>query len=225
MNKKSFTLLEIILVILILWILFSAYQNFFSADDRYFIQSQTCYNNVYGNIKNFIDDAASGKWYITWWNQTYFPTWYNIIVNTASDATSGEVSIKLSYNYNWTIYDYKKIYLNAKYNGSNPCESTNYKIKIWDHTNISSISMMKMLQWNLNEQPFLIKDNSNNSILTWKLSFTYCNEKNGCKDLWVMIFDKRTWIVSFNKCLYRNPRDADWNQTCKNRSLNWYNWT
>lgn len=215
MKKKSFTMLEVLLVVLILGILFSAYKNFFANDDKYFIQSQTCYNTVYGNLKNFLDDASSGKWYITGWNQTYFPTGYNI--NIYPSAQTGEVSIKLSYNYNWGVYDYKKIYLNKWANWSNPCESTNYKIKM-TNTDVDSVSVMKMLQWNLNEQPFLI--NGDNNKITWNLTMTYCTMNDRCKALWVIMFDKRVWQIKLNRCLYREPRDANWNQQCKTRSLN-----
>ncbi len=125
MIKRSFTMLEVLLVVLILGILFSAYQNFFASDDRYFLQSQTCYNNIYGNVKNFLDDASTGKWYITWWNHTYFPTGYNITVDTTSDTVTWTVAIKLSYNYQGNTYDYKKMIIHSQYNGSNACESTN----------------------------------------------------------------------------------------------------
>lgn len=61
MKKKSFTLIEMLIVITIISILLVVFRNMFQWGNSQILEAQSCVNNIYGEIKSFITTADTNK--------------------------------------------------------------------------------------------------------------------------------------------------------------------
>lgn len=194
-------MLELLIVILIFWLILWATKSMFNLEQRDFIKSQTCVNNVYWEIKNFFDDASTGKWIyswdvLNWW--TVFPDVYGLEVD--------KVNQRIFLIYSWvdigtTTWTYLTIWFSgAKETWISPfsCYDNGYDVSISTWT-IDSLLVKKQFEWDINNTPFLI--NQDLTAFTWDIYFYYCHQSQNCRAIWKILFDKRVYQTRFSRCL------------------------
>jgi len=158
MLKKSFTILELLVVILLIWMLFVIMWWLFKPDNRSKIYSEICINNIYGDIRWYINKALNSKSLSFSW-ENYNPDSYKIEIN------SWENYIFFWFELGWTWYEYKKVYLSWDIWSIKECEDKNYSVKLsW---NIDWIYIFKKLDNNTRDRSFVINQNN----WTWNIEF------------------------------------------------------
>ena len=80
MKKKSFTLIEMLIVITIIGILMLVFRNMFQGGNSQVLEAQSCVNNLYGEIKGFVTTADTNKG-IYKEGTKIFPSYYFIDIN------------------------------------------------------------------------------------------------------------------------------------------------
>ena len=229
-NNKWFSLIEIVFVLLILSILFVAFQNFFAFDDRDYIRSQWCVNTVYWQIKNFFDNASTGKWLYTW-DQMYYPDKY---LMSFSWEPENEINFKFLSGFDFTHDDvddldflhYKTISLDWDSGISQHyCydNSAGYHINLtWSLINDDTeyIRVNKMLHWTVDDPPFQITsqwseiDRDDFTNLTWDIKFIF-EQWDFERVISRIEFDRRVNKIYHNRCVYRwedYSTCQDWSQ-------------
>lgn len=219
MIKKAFTIFELMLVIALMWIIFGILWKSFIVNDKDLIKSQTCANNLYGQVQQYVLFAQTwrkvNEYDATDSDGWHFPSNYWINFNVGSDTivfwfdsmsqTNKTINLKgEGSDSKYSCYDANSYYLNLT----------------WSNL---AIQMNKQFEWWLNRQPFLI--NNDNTQFTWAITLEYVPAVRN--DLWTyvdktlprrpiakIVFDKRTQWVLITKCLaYENG----W-RDCKNWS-------
>lgn len=61
MKKRTFTIIELIIVMTILAIMFLITRNYFSSENKIYYEGETCINNAYYMIKDIKDAALLGR--------------------------------------------------------------------------------------------------------------------------------------------------------------------
>ena len=223
LNKKNaFTLIEIIVVIMMIWILIMATTMYlwWSDEKRKTIEAQWCANTIWWEINNFLfytltsknlkidGEEISPNYYIvefTWWSSNY--------------CSSGDMcdKINLSYstweNYTTNIKQYKTISIPTA------CQQNNQPIKFWRNwTGTSYIIMNKWFsQIDNNENVFYLLDSqSNTKTLLWYVIVWLClNSKcTNPKEIWRFVADARSQTISMANCKYYDNDDPT---KCKTR--------
>lgn len=191
MNLKSFTLIEIIVVIVIIWLIASWISTMFKMKEKDNIYSQACLANVYWEVSNYVDNAITWKWIYTWSNW-YTPDMYLVSFIPNLDV----VSLSYSWSASWS-WLYKNFQLNWSWNDAKyKCFWDNYYVDLsWQNYNLSII---KWLNWDINNSSFSINSWTN---FTWEIEFMFCQKPNNCKILWKIIMDNRSYTIWLNKCL------------------------
>ena len=213
--KKAFTLLEIIVVVIIIWLLLASMSNVFEMKDRDLIRSKTCVDSSFWTIKNFFDMASTWKGVYTWTDIVY-PESYIINFNTDED------NIELTYSWNDTWTYESIIFNNDDWVSSDYCYDNTrwYHIQLsWD---ISEIKVSRLLQSNINS-PAIIIDNDP-VVNMWYFDLFYVPaDKEDKRILNRYIFDRRVQQLRNSRCLQRgnNFSTCDkWTQSLPNET-NW----
>lgn len=212
MKRKSFTLLEILFVVVLLSMIIFAAKDFFVMKNKDFIKSQTCVNHVAWEIKNSFDFVAFWRWFATWaaaTAETIYPYKMILDFNSVTDKISVTYSGKIESGnvitgVSWTLIP--SFNLSGSWVWKYDCFWQNYFVNLsWSNLNVQ---VNYQLQWDLNNPPIVI--NNSNNIYTWESQFYYCPIPSmDCKIIWKMVLDKRSSLLKFNRCL----RTADW-KTC-----------
>ncbi len=196
--KRSFTLVEFLVVILIVSMLLVYFWNIFSLNDKNFIQAQTCSNKIYWDISNFFNYAVTWRW-IHIWTWYKYPDLYNVDLNY--------ISKKITLNYSWSDWSwiFKTIDLTWSFwtseDTKNNCYARNYYVNItwwiaW--TWLISVNINKLLQWDINSPSFII--NSDKTLFTWSVDLEYCDWKY-CKPITKFFVDKRIQNIKTIRCM------------------------
>lgn len=205
--KNSFTLFEIIVVVIILWLLLAALSNFFQMNERDYIRARWCVDHTYWQIKNFIDMASTWKWlYDESVGEVVYPDEYELVFNEDDNY------ISFRYIKDWTSSDYKKIELEwSDWTWENYCydNSREYYVSIWeydwasdDEGLIEEINLSTLFQWDINTPPVKINNDEQKSY--WYISFYFSPaDVEDRRIISKIIFDRRVNQVRHNKCTQR----------------------
>lgn len=117
---KWFTLIEMLLVIVVLWVLISMSRYLFVASDNNKYYAETCANNIYSTLKNHQYKALVGKKLNTW-SWTLTPQSYNMQIDAENNT------IALQYNTWSSIATYNTINLNDAHS-SRLCKNQSYQV-------------------------------------------------------------------------------------------------
>lgn len=209
-NKKAFTLVETIIVIVIIWVLMMWTTIYFgwSNEKRKIIEAQWCLNTILWELNNYTFYAMTSKGLRTS-SDVITPNFYRITLD-------GDSTLKLGYSMNDSdgMTEFKTL------NTSNTCRQNNSNLKfarnVWDNTD--NISGLKMNKWfspvSLNENRVFYLKWDTNKYLTWDIFVTLCLD-NTCsgqsmKQFAKRTFDWRTQIISLVNCAFYND-----DNTCK----------
>lgn len=85
MNKKGFTIIEMVMVIFIVWILMLTFKNNFQINNRDKFFGEACINNIYGDINNYMYAAITSKLIFSGTEKVY-PTVYYIDFKSSTNS-------------------------------------------------------------------------------------------------------------------------------------------
>lgn len=193
--KKSFTLMEILFVVVIVSFLIYSFWKLFQLKERDYILGQACVVKTYWTLRNFVDNASTGRGlFVASQTIPKDPDKYFINVDTLSN----KITLTYSGTNSWT-WIYSQINFTGNwFDSANSCYGDKYYIDLtW--TNYS-LSINRGLIWDINNPAFSISGSTSNDI-TWAIELDYCLHTWWCKILWLIQFDKRTYNIEFNKCL------------------------
>lgn len=139
--KKAFTIIELLIVIIIIWVLMWALKNMFSYKNINTLKYDTCNIHINWNLDNFFQDAILQKSVYTW-NKWKKVDNYNIIF----DVTNQKINFIYSWaqiwgkivktiNLNWTWFDKKNNCFNPGYHTKLSGENLKVSIKPWLQVN------------------------------------------------------------------------------------------
>lgn len=221
-NKKSFTLVELIIVTVIMWILAMATTVYlwWTDEKRKIIEGQWCATSIWGEINNYIfyaltskklkisdDDTVSPNFYIiqfTWWNcsLTNWCDTINLLYSTTDNTTETET--------------YKSFTIQSK------CSNNKPNIKLY-WTWINDVKYVVMNKWFLprstsNFEVFYLEKTwgSYNKAMTWDMIIWLCFNKDCStpKEIWKFAVDARSQTISIVNCKYYENDDPT---KCKTR--------
>lgn len=193
MHKKSFTLIEVLIVMMIIGVFFVMFRYMFQVNNKNTLYDQSCMDTIYGETNNFISAGLSSKMLFSSGAQI-FPTQY--IVSFAPN----QQTISLRYNTGTT---YKTI----EFSGNLPYENCTQK---------SSIIIMSGDTYDItiSKKPtgnaFALSGTPNTS--TGGNIFFSCTRNNGtisnCKHITTLQTDKRTMNFIKQNCLSFTGNDC-----------------
>ncbi len=200
MKKKGFTLIEILLVVLIIWVMLSAGSKFFRPASKNKFYAQTCVNKVYWEVRTFTNNAIFGKW-IAYSGAFYFPKTYNIVFDKINNKINLEIEIQT-----WTITT-STIYLSWSRMISE-CWNEWYQVFFsWD---VDEVKIRKNLEEKWSVRWFTIIPQQ----FTWNIDF-YMEEHGIPRKSSVFIIDQRIQSISNKRCF---SLPADIHKECSQRS-------
>jgi hypothetical protein len=186
--KKAFSLLELLIVVIIIWVLMTALWKMFSYRNLDKVNFNTCFVKIYSKFDNFFQEAISQKGVWTW-NSYKVPVFYDLFF------WSGE--IKFYYSGLKTSI----IYLDGSWvDNKNKCFNNSFYSKL--SGNIDKILIKAGLQTDDSiwaESPMVIYDD-NQKKLTWYFDLLFCNRNNVCIPKYRFVFDSRTYSFSSFFC-------------------------
>lgn len=195
---RWFWMLELMIVVLLLWILFVAFEKLFLTENRNYIRAEWCVNSTYWQIRNYFDMAATWKWIYTWW-QTIYPEYYYMNFSSTWNYVDLNFSTWLD------IHNYLTINLMWTWIDDKSCFNSNAWFYLSITWNINDLSISKLFRSDINTSPFLI--NNDISYLTWYLSFIYTHWTFE-KIIGRVEFDRRVNRISYNRCINRNVNES-----------------
>jgi hypothetical protein len=201
MKKRffCFTIFEILIVILIIWLLFWAIKQIFTYKQRDFLKANTCVNTIVWDVTNYFYSALTSKWIKTW-NIIVYPKRY-IIVFSGDDQ-----KVVLSYfswdDTNGSTWDYK-IYNLTGSDENSPDEDIQYwcysnKYYVYLSWNLSVV-MQPWLEWWSWRKGILINGQEWNK--TWEVYFKFVWYWYTGKVLGKLVIDKRVNSLYYSQCL------------------------
>ena len=206
-KKYWYTLIELLLVIITIWILWAIFRNSFKPKNKDILYWEACVNNIYSDISSFINNAITSKNILSW-NQRVSPEKYYIDINPDNNT------INFEYKKDNNIYEYKKLNLTWDMPPNYYCETNIYTmIMSWNHT---IIEINKWLKENSNLSSFII---NNRNSLHENIFLKLCPYKNNiiqyteCKEIW--IYEINTSIQNIRKSTCLN---TDSTGNCKERT-------
>jgi len=203
--KKWFTLMEIVLVLIIIWLISAAIWKMFSFKNTYRFKYDTCYIRTISDIDNFFEKALLQRQVRTWDVYTWVNN-YNVIFNTDKQYMA------LVYSWVWT---WKLInYVGSWIDNLNQCYYSPY------HTYISWNNMKVVIQWwlslsqNWNSSKQAMALYTWNNSTPWKIGSTWEILFYRCDSPWTWdCYEKNKIIVDTKTYLIKN-------YFCKKLNLN-----
>ena len=215
-NKKAFTLTEMIIVIVIIWILMAWTTIYiqWSDETRRTIEAQWCATTIWWHINNYIFYSLTSK---------------NLRSNTGPESPD-LYAISLSGCNNWfcdsfEFFDYiddngtyKTGNYSKTYNIADTCNISQWKLNV-HRKELNNDSIIKMNKWFSpvsinNKNIFYIQDWESNPVLLWEIIMDLCLDSN-CntqKQVSERVVDWRTQTIYSRNCDFYNE-----NRTCKTR--------
>ena len=201
MRRTWFTMIEIILVVLIMAVLFVAFRNVFQVKNKDIVYGQTCVENLYGEINNFVKSAIRSQG-LNSWGTTVYPDRYVI------DILPSQETITLHYIIDNTSYLYESYELTGNIPNQRYCETNDYSIHLSGADNFLTIN--KGLWTDAQLRSFRLSGSQEFSLTTDIL--LYNNGSAVGKNIGQFLIDTRTQAIQKKLCLNIN---TDW--TCYER--------
>jgi prepilin-type N-terminal cleavage/methylation domain-containing protein len=214
-NKKAFTLTEMIIVIVIIWVLMAWTTIYlqWSDETRKVIEAQWCATTIWWYINNFIFYSLTSRNLRISASNIISPDIYAIKL---ADCNSNDLCDSIEFYGDEEKYQTINIY--------DTCHTSQNNLRIrrgWDEgEKPSNDSIIKINKWfspkKLSEKNiFYIDDNwATPPPLIWEIIMVLCLDKNCSvtKDVTERVVDWRTQTISLRNCAYYNE-----NRTCKTR--------
>ncbi len=191
--KSWFTLIEMLIVLVLVGILMTAFKTIFQTKDQTTLYAQNCINMVYGELNNFLNSAMTSKWLYTG-NQTIYPDFYQIAFKESNNR------IDLIYQ-NKDFSGIQKTYMFSWWTPKNfNCYNNSYHVAMSGNST-RDITMTKGFSNQWEEIPFQIKHNNQN-ILTWDIIFYACSyDWSHCQEIGKLSLDTRSKQISKALCI------------------------
>lgn len=186
-------MIEIILVLLILSILFFSFRNLFQIKNRDVVYGQTCIENLYGSINNFVKWAIRSQT-ISSGITVIYPDRY--IINMLPSQNT----ISLQYISSGIIYPYQTYELTGSIPTQRYCQTNGYDILL--SGNDDTLTINKWLGTNAQHQSFRLSW-ANQFSLTTDILLHNTNATID-KHIGQFLIDTRTQAVQKRICLYIN---------------------
>ena len=186
-------MIELILVILILSILFLSFKNLFQIKNRDVIYGQTCVENLYGEINNFVKWAIRSQT-ISSGTTTIYPDQYLIYMMPSQNT------IKLKYITSGTIHTYQTYQFTGNIPNQRYCQTSNYNILLSGTDSV--LSIMKGLWTNAQHQSFRLSTPNQFTLTTDVI--LYNNGATIGKNIAQFLIDTRTQALQKRICLNIN---------------------
>ncbi len=203
--KKAFTLVELLIVMIIIWVLLYAVRWIFTYKNVEQVKFDTCYIHTYGKVTNFMQEALLQKMYFHSWEYKkiglytmHFDVTNQKLKLTYSWSTDKYTS-EIIYSWNWIdkINDcYTETYV-TKLTWSN----LEFKINPWLQKNYIWDESVKMFSWGT----------QTSLALSWNIIFSYCEDKawKHCKQKYKLSILPSVYVVKSYFC-----KKIDWNWKC-----------
>ena len=188
---KSFTLLEILLVIFLVALLLTAVRNIFSMKEKDMLKAEGCINNIVGKVSNYFYSALTSRGIYTW-DELIFPKTYII---SFSGWNVQEVGL---YYESWdNVYKYFWFNLTGlKEDTKWWCYSLKYFVKLsWD----LNVKMQPWLEGGAGKYGIIINNDPN--ITSWEIYFKFYGYWYTWRILWKLIIDKRVDLIHYVPCI------------------------
>jgi len=194
MNKKWFTIIEILIVIILISVLLVSFSWIFQLKSKSTLYWQVCVNNLYGDISNFFFAGITSK-AIYSGSQKIFPSIYYIDFDVPNNQ------IILKYLNNDTINTNRILELSWNIWVSYYCLTNSYKIILsWSST---TVKINKWLSQDENLQTLTLSWWASNFL--GEVDFLLCENNNpSCKDIWKFQIDTRIQNIKKKICLVLN---------------------
>jgi len=188
-QKRAFSFLEMLIVIMIISILFVAFRGSFQVKNKDVLYGQACIETLYGQVNNFLHAGLSSKSVFSW-NTAIFPDQY--IAKFIPD----QQKILLTYEINELPYPYQELLVTGS--TTTYCKSNSYEIFMTWTT--YEVHINKWLQENQALQSFYITGGT--SVSTGETTFIQCTSQwSGCKTMARFETDTRTISLKKYMCL------------------------
>jgi len=207
--KKWFTIFEMLLVVVIMWILMAAFKDFFLSKDKNKIYFDTCVARTYWQLNTFLWDAMTQK--TVYSGDTYIsPELYQI----KFDETNQKLNF--IYDFTWGVSWTAKTTLFSWVNSrdlENKCWEGGYFTKIKSTLDIKIKPGLQQTAkaWE-DTAAFLIDDDL--STITGEAMFLFCEWPNNCMERTKIIFDRRTFNIDKKTCLKNTLMDVNQDNAC-----------
>lgn len=212
--KKAFTLLELLLVVVIVWVLMWAMQNMFSYENVNKLKFDTCYLKTHWLLSSFKQEALLQKSVRTWWNLVWSDK-YIVLFDSKNQKIEFVYSwawVKKTINYSWSWSDTE-----------NDCYNTTYNTRIWN-SNLKAVFQAWFQTSNTTDNSSAMQifswDNFDTRIQnswTWEIFFYYCKGKwvsAKCSQLYKIIIEPKVQLFKSFSCKSLNSdwRCKEWNK-------------
>jgi prepilin-type N-terminal cleavage/methylation domain-containing protein len=217
-NKKAFTLTEMIIVIVIIWILMAWTTIYlqWSDETRKVIEAQWCATTIWWIINNYIFYTLTSKNLKTD-SGNDSPDIYSISLSNCSNWFCDSFKF-FDYIFNKTSSIYEAWEYDRIYNITDTCHIENWNLKVNRAWWLSNNSIIKMNKWfspseKNNKNIFYIQD-WESTILIWEIIMNLCLDNNCTKSKQVLkrTVDGRTQTIYISNCEFYNE-----DRTCKTR--------
>lgn len=196
-KKLWYTMIEMLLVVILVWIIGSVFRNSFKPKNKDILYWEACVNNIYADISSFINNALTSKNILSW-NERISPEQYYIDINPDNNT------IILDYKKpnDPTSYRYKALNLTWNMPSNYYCENNTYNMIL--SGNHTTVEINKWLKENSELKSFII--NNRNSFYE-KIYLKLCpNNKwiinySLCKEIWIYEIDISTQNIKKSTCL------------------------
>lgn len=207
-----FTLIELILVIIIIWILMTIWMSQLSSvnSDRYYAEG--CVNSLYSPISEWVYWASASR-ILTWEAAagSKAPEWYIINVNQGSwwyeffYLNERDLNVENDSDQECYLTECQYTWLGQTFmNQINNCNITKqHWLKMV--SNFSKVKMRRSLQSYWNDKNWFNIYSWDSLLATWEIKLQYCVLSWGvadtkCEDFWRYLFDARTSLVRKQFC-------------------------
>ena len=227
LHIKSFTLLEMVVVVWIIWILMlwmTIYLDW-TGERTKVIEAEWCINSFWWILNNYLYYTLTSK-NIKVWEEDIPPKYYTIMLSWDSNKSCNSTGSLCDKILLWYITGdnsvaYNNIY--QTYSIWNTCNQSKIKLWFyrwsWDNNNNNNDNYISMNKWflplNNNDLPFKIKVGNDNQLL-WYIIIILCIDKNctSQKQIWRWRVDARSQTIPYEKCRFYDENQLN---MCKTR--------
>lgn len=203
-KKSWYTLIELLLVVIIIWVLWIAFRDNFKPKNKDIMYGEACVNNIYSDISSFINNALTSKNILSGLNKIS-PIQYIIDINPNGNT----ISLKYKESESAFAVSYKQLNLTGNMPPNYYCDTNAYTMILsWNNT------IVEINKW-FKENSSLKNFNINNSnSLYEKIFLKLCPHNNNivqydkCKEVWLYEVDVSIQNIKRSTCLNTN---SGWN--------------
>ena len=192
---RAYTLIEMIIVVIALWILLWMGIHGLTTLDANKYYSESCVNLLYGPLNEWVYYAATSKQL----SGELSPDMYLI------QKEAWNSGFTLRYQKNWK----EEVYYTGFLSEISYCAKWD-KYQVSFSMDFDQIKMSPSLHSYGDENGFEILKKDGTSLTTGALHLKFCSpsSENLCRDFWEIIFDARTAMIKKRFCKLYYPKDA-----------------